>query len=132
MVDDSELLAIRRSVDRLGRLSDGIIQIGPWGIGLDGVLSWIPGIGEIYSAGAAIFLLTQGARARVPIGTLIVAGALMTSRTVITAIPLAGPLVADALTMHRWSAKLIVAAIDRKLAERSWSRTVNTPMLVPA
>ena len=73
-------------------------------------------MGEIYSLGAAAFLLTQGARAGVPGGTLVVCAALMASRTLITAIPLAGPLVSDLLTMHKWSARLIVAAIDRKLA----------------
>ncbi len=114
-----DLLAIRASVDRMGRLSDNIFRLGPLSVGLDGVLSWIPAVGELYSAGAAIFLIGQGLRARVDIGTLVVCGALMTSRTVITAVPLFGPLVSDVLTMHKWSAKLIVAAIDRKLAAGS-------------
>ncbi len=73
-------------------------------------------MGEIYSAAAAAFLLTQGARARVPLSTLALAAGLMGARTVITAIPLAGPAVSDLLTMHKWSAQLIVAAIDRRLA----------------
>lgn len=111
-----DLLAIRRNVDRMGRLSDSIVHLGPFSLGLDGVLSWIPAVGEIYSAGAAAYLLTQGVRARVPIGTLGVAAALMAGRTVITAIPFVGPAASDLLTMHKWSAKLIVAAIDRKLA----------------
>ena len=119
MNSEPDLLAIRASVDRMGRLSDNIVRLGPFSLGLDGVLSWIPGIGELYSAGAAVFLLTQGLRARVPVGTLVVCGGLMASRTVITAVPLAGPLVSDVLTMHKWSARLIVAAIDRKLARAS-------------
>ena len=116
MTSQPDLLAIRASVDRMGRLSDNIFRIGPWSIGLDGVLSWIPAVGELYSAGAAIFLIGQGLRAGVDIGTLVVCGALMAGRTVITAVPFVGPVVSDVLTMHKWSAKLIVAAIDRKLA----------------
>ena len=116
MPSHQDLLAIRASVDDVGRLSAGIFRVGPWSVGLDGVLSWIPGVGELYSAGAAVFLIGQGLRAQVDVGTLVVCGALMGGRTVITAIPLAGPLVSDVLTMHKWSAKLIVAAIDRKLA----------------
>ena len=116
MPSRSDLLEIRASVDRMGRLSDNIFRIGPWSIGLDGVLSWIPAVGEIYSAGAAAFLIGQGLRAGVDIGTLVVCGALMASRTVITVIPVLGPLMSDVLTMHKWSARLIVAAIDRKLA----------------
>ena len=34
-----DLERIRRSVEVVGRMSDGLIRIGPWGIGIDGVLS---------------------------------------------------------------------------------------------
>ncbi|HZL00289.1 MAG TPA: DUF4112 domain-containing protein [Caulobacteraceae bacterium] len=133
---EPDLLAIRASVQRIAMLSDGLIRIGPWGLGLDGVLSWIPGLGEIYSAGAAAFLLVQGLRARVPVSTLAIAAALMGGRTLITAIPLAGPVVADLLTMHRWSARLIVRAIDRRLAggpaRRPWRRTADPTSVVVA
>jgi hypothetical protein len=115
---EPDLNAIRRGVDAVGRLSDGLLRIGPWGLGVDGLLSWIPGVGEAYSALAAAYLLVQGARARVPVGTLAAAAALMGGRTLVTAIPLVGPLAADALTLHRWSARLIVRAIDRRIEAR--------------
>lgn len=111
-----DLHAIRRSVDWVGRLSDGIIQFGPFGIGIDGVLSWIPGVGEIYSSLAGIFLLIQGVRARVPALVLLAAGFLLTSRTLVTAIPGAGPAASDIFRAHKWSARLIIRAIDRRLA----------------
>ena len=132
MTYEPDLLAIRASVDRMGRLSDNIFHIGPLSIGLDGVLSWIPAVGELYSAGAAIFLIGQGLRARVDIGTLVVCGALMASRTAITAIPLLGPLASDVLTMHKWSARLIVAAIDRKLASGGLRGAGVSPAMGPA
>jgi hypothetical protein len=113
---DSDLHTIRASVALVGRLSDGLIRIGPFSIGLEGVLSWIPGVGEFYGAGAAAFLLIQGARARVPVSTLLMAGALMSGRTLITAIPIAGAAASDLLTAHKWAARLIVAAIDRRIA----------------
>ncbi len=131
MTSEPDLLAIRASVDRMGRLSDNIFRIGPLSVGLDGILSWIPAVGELYSAGAAVFLIGQGLRARVDIGTLVVCGALMASRTAITAVPLLGPLASDVLTMHKWSARLIVAAIDRKLASRE-SRAFVTGRLATA
>jgi hypothetical protein len=132
MTSQPDLLAIRASVDRMGRLSDNIFKLGPLSIGLDGVLSWIPAVGELYSAGAAIFLIGQGLRAQVDIGTLVVCGALMASRTAITAVPLVGPLVSDVLTMHKWSAKLIVAAIDRKLADAANPRPFVSGRLAAA
>ena len=121
-----DLLKIRASVDGMGRLSDNIFRVGPMSIGLDGVLSWIPAVGELYSAGAAIFLIGQGLRARIDVGTLVICGALMASRTLITAIPLAGPIASDLLTMHKWSARLIVAAIDRKLARGATAPSATT------
>ena len=113
--DHLELRRIRDSVDRIGRLSDSIFRLGPFSIGLDGVLSWIPAVGELYSAGAAAFILIQGFRARVPASSLLMCAALMGGRTVISAVPFAGPAIADVLTAHKWSARIIVTAIDRML-----------------
>jgi len=119
MRPEPDLRAIRASVEWVGRMSDDLIHIGPFRIGLDGLTAWIPAAGEIYSALAASFLLIQGYRARVPAGTLLIAAALMGGRTLIEAVPLLGPLAADLLTLHRMSARLIIAAIDRRLAAES-------------
>jgi hypothetical protein len=112
----SELQAIRRQVELIGRLSDGLVRVGPLRLGIDGVLAWLPGVGELYSAGAGAYIIAQGVRARVPVSTLASCAALMLGRTTITAIPLAGPLAADLLTAHRWSARLMLKAIDARLA----------------
>jgi len=127
LVRDPDLHAIRRSVEAVGRFSDGLLRVGPFSIGADGLMAWIPVAGEFYSAAAAAFLLIQALRARVPLPTLLAAAALMGGRTVITAIPVAGPLAADMLTMHKWSARLIVRAIDRRLADGAW-RVQDTPV----
>ena len=111
----ADLVKIRDSVAMVGRLSDNLAHIGPFRIGLDGVLSWIPGVGEIYSACAAGFILGQAVRARVPIHVLLGCAALMAARTGVSVAPLAGPLVADVFLAHRWSARMVVRAIDKKL-----------------
>lgn len=111
----AELVRIRDSVATVGRLSDSLVRFGPFRLGIDGVLSWIPGVGEIYSTAAAAFIIGQGLRARVPAHILLVCGAMMGSRTVVSAIPLAGPAVADLFLAHRISAKLVVKAIDAML-----------------
>ena len=49
---DAELRSIRESINLVGRLSDSIVRFGPFSIGIDGVLSWIPAVGELYSMGA--------------------------------------------------------------------------------
>ncbi|HEY1880737.1 MAG TPA: DUF4112 domain-containing protein [Caulobacteraceae bacterium] len=112
-----ELAAIRGSVQLVGRLTDGLLRIGPFRLGAEAALDWIPGVGEIYGSAAAIFLLVQGVRAQVPMRTLIGCAGLMFGRTLIAALPVAGPLAADALALHGLSARLIIRAIDRRLAE---------------
>ncbi len=63
MKTDSELRAIRDSVSWVGRLSDSLVRFGPFSLGIDGVLSWIPGVGEVYSTLAGGFIVVQGVRA---------------------------------------------------------------------
>ncbi len=129
---DDELLKIRDSVAFVGRLSDSIVRLGPLSLGIDGVLSWVPGLGEVYSTAAGAFILIQGVRAGVPAPTLALAGGLMLSRTAVSAIPLAGPLAADIFTAHRWSARLVVGAIDRKLGRRGPVQAQRSPMMTMA
>ena len=115
-LDVAELLAIRKRVEQVGKLSDGLVKLGGLRLGLDGVLAWIPGVGELYSTAAGGYIIYQGFRAGVPVGTLASCAALLLGRTTVTAVPLAGPLAADFFTAHRWSVKLILKAIDQKLA----------------
>jgi hypothetical protein len=112
-----ELAAIRRSVELVGRFTDGLLRIGPFRLGAEAALDWIPGVGEVYGSAAAIFLLVQGSRAKVPLKTLLGCAGLMFGRTLITAVPVAGPLAADAIALHGLSARLIMRAIDRRLAK---------------
>ena len=117
----AELARIRDSVAIVGRLSDSLVRLGPFRLGLDAAVSWIPGLGEIYSVAAGGFIIVQGLRAGVPLHILAVCAALMMSRTTISAIPLAGPVAADLFTAHRWSAKLVVRAIDAQLP--AWAKS---------
>ena len=111
-----ELISIRNSVAMVGHFSDGLLRFGPFRLGAEAALSWIPGVGEAYGAAAAAFLLVQGLRAGVSVGVLGLCAALMFGRTLISAAPIAGPLAADALALHGLSARLIVRAIDKRLA----------------
>ena len=110
-----ELLAIRKRVEQVGKLSDGLVRFGVFRLGVDGLLAWIPGVGELYSIGAGGYIIYQGYRAGVPLQTLATCAALLLGRTSISAVPLAGALAADLFTAHRWSAKLVLKEIDRKL-----------------
>jgi len=120
---DSELRAIRDSVSWVGRLSDNIIRVGPLSLGIDGVLSWIPGIGELYSVAAGGFIIAQGARAGVPAPTLVAAALLLGFRTLVSGVPIAGAAFSDIFTAHKWAAAMVVRAIDQRLGTaRGFSR----------
>ena len=126
----AELRTIRDTVSLVGRLSDSIVRLGPFSLGIDGVLSWIPAVGEIYSVSAGAFILVQGARAGVPASVLARAALVLGVRTLGDVVPLAGPLFADVFTAHKWAANMVVRAIDQRLGapvressgERGWWR----------
>ena len=113
-----ELQAVRKRVAQVGRLSDGLVRFGVFRLGVDGILAWIPGVGELYSAAAGGYIVYQGYRAGVPLKTLLTCAGLLLGRTTVGAIPLAGALAADLFTAHRWAAKLVLKDIDAKLAAR--------------
>lgn len=120
----------RAAIERIGRLSDNLIGFGPFGIGLDGILAWVPGLGELYSVVAGAYLLLEGFRARVGIGPLARAGALILLRTLIDngnfipGVGIATSLVVDAFRGHKIAAGILTRAIDETLyLEGPWNPT---------
>ncbi len=111
-----ELRTIRDSVALVGRLSDSLVRLGPFSLGIDGVLSWVPGLGDIYSTAAGAFIVIQGARAGVSSSVLGGAAMLLLLRTGVGVIPVAGSAFADFFTAHKWAAAMVVRAIDAQLA----------------
>ena len=132
-----EIEKLRASIERVGKLSDNVIGVGPVKIGLDGILAWIPGVGTVYSVGAAIMLVLQGMRARVPLSALSQASLLLAVRTlatsggelasVLTLLPVSIPteLAVDFFRAHKWSADILLKAIDNTLYVEGPKRPTN-------
>jgi len=57
-------------VEGAKKLSDRVVGVGPFGVGLDGLLTWVPVVGTAYSVGTAGWLLLQAARVRARPGTV--------------------------------------------------------------
>jgi hypothetical protein len=125
---EAELRSIRDSVALVGRLSDSLVHIGPFSVGIDGVLSWVPGLGDVYSALAGGFIVVQGARAGVPAPTLAGAALLIGCRTLVGAAPIAGSAFADFFTAHKWAALMIVRAIDERLGVAAGQPVSRAPI----
>lgn len=120
-----DLHNIRLAVERIRALSDRLIGLGPFGVGLDGLLSFvpIPGVGVAYSGLAALALLYQAVRARASPGTLMHMALILgidtlldvpASADLLPLIPFAG--MADTLfTGHKWAANLLLRHMEETL-----------------
>jgi hypothetical protein len=114
----ADLHNIRLGVERIKNVSDRIVGVGPVGIGLDGILSWIPGAGFAYSAIAGMLLVGEGVRARAATGTLIHMAALLFVDTFLDVSPVPNPIAALAdtfFTGHKWSANLLLKHMDETI-----------------
>ena len=58
------------NVEGVKKLSDRVVGVGPFGVGLDGLLTWVPVVGTAYSVGTAGWLLWQASRVRASPGTI--------------------------------------------------------------
>ena len=107
-----DLHNIRNNVERVKKLSDNVVGVGPLGVGLDGLLTWIPGAGELYSLGAGGLIIMDAVRARSAPMIVIQIVAIILIDTVAGSLPVAGK-VADVLfTGHKWSADMLISHMD--------------------
>ena len=79
-----------RNAERIKKLSDNLIKIGPWGLGLDGVLAWVPAAGTIYSVGTGALLLYEGVQAQASAWTLTRMAAYMIANSAMSDVPVVG------------------------------------------
>lgn len=124
-----EVHNIRHSIERIGKLSDSIVGVGPVGFGLEGLLEFLPGVGEVYSLGAGLMLILQGMRVYAPFTTLFSVAFLILLRTaigsldvILAIVPVLGWIVgqlgnvaAGLFRAHRMAANMLIAEIDDTL-----------------
>jgi hypothetical protein len=103
-----------KSADTIKRLSDRLIGIGPFGLGLDGVLSWVPVVGPLYSMGAGGLLLIHGMSSGASFLTLARMLAYVAMDTATDAVPLAGSIVDTLFPGHLMAAKALQTDIEAR------------------
>lgn len=116
MPADRAHLAWRRA-DRIRQLSDRVIGIGPFGLGLDGVLAWAPVAGTVYSVGAGALLLHEAVRAGAGRGTLARMAAYLGANTIMSAIPVLGWAADTLFTGHAFAAGALQKDIERRFGK---------------
>lgn len=103
-----------RSAESIKRLSDRLIGVGPIGLGLDGVLAWVPGAGLIYGVGAGGLLMVQAFQAGASAGTMARMMAYLVADNLSDTVPVAGWLVDTLFPGHLMAAKALQKDIEAK------------------
>ena len=100
------------NVEGVKKLSDRAVGLGPFGVGLDGLLTWIPIVGDVYTVGAGGWLMVQAARARASTATMARMAAYLLSDTATAAVPFAGAVVDTLFPAHLMAAKALQKDIE--------------------
>lgn len=115
-----ELHNIRKNVEQIKKLSDNIVGIGPFGVGMDAALNFLPNIGKVnpgvaYSGVAGALLVFQGIRAHAAAMILVQMSAILIVDTLAPLFGKAGA-VADALfTGHKWAADMLLKHMEETI-----------------
>jgi hypothetical protein len=124
-----------RIADQVGRLSDNIVKIGPWGIGIDGVLAWVPGANIVYSLGAGALLFYEGVQAGASTPTLIRMGLYLTANSALTEVPVLGWAADTLFRGHLMASRALKRDIEKRFGSpattaerRDWVRVVRAAL----
>lgn len=121
-----------RNAERIKRLSDNLIKIGPWGLGLDGVLAWIPAAGSLYSVGSGALLLYEGVKAGASAWTLGRMAGYMIVNSAMSEVPVIGWAVDTLFRAQLMAANALQKDIEARhgrpeatVAGSAWPRSVR-------
>jgi len=102
------------NAERIKRLSDELIKIGPWGIGLDGALAWIPGANVAYSVGAGGLLMYEAVQAKATPATLARMGLYLAANTAMDGVLVVGWAMDTIFRGHAMAAKALQKDIEAR------------------
>ena len=102
------------TAERIKRVADRLIGLGPFSVGLDGALAFLPIVGTVFSLAAGAWLLREGFRVRASSFTLARMGFYVGLRTAASIVPIEGWLVDFFFRGHMFAAN----ALQRDIAAR--------------
>jgi len=103
-----------RRAERIKLLSDRVVGFGPWGLGVDGVLAWVPVAGTVYSVGAAALLLSEAVQSGASRKTLLKMAAYLGLDSAASGVPLIGWAIDTLFTGHAFAARALQKDIERR------------------
>ncbi len=108
------------NVEGVKKLSDRAVGFGPFGIGLDGLLTWIPVVGTAYSLGAGGWLLLQAARAKASPATLLRMAAYLGVDSTTTAVGEVVPFAPDVVDFFFPGHLMAAKALQKDIETTHW------------
>ena len=105
------------TAERIKQVADRLVVIGPFSIGVDGLLAPVPLAGTLFSLGAGVWLLGEGVKARASGFTLARMLAYVGFRTLVSIVPLEGVLVDILFRGHMMAARALQKDIARRFGE---------------
>ncbi len=105
--------AWRRAAE-IRRVSDGLVRVGPLGIGIDGVLAWIPIVGTVYSLGAGGLLIREAMAAGASQAVITRMLAWLGIDTLSSGVPVVGWAVDTFFRGHAMAARALMRDIERR------------------
>lgn len=105
------------TAEKIKRAADRLVGLGPFSIGLDGLLAFVPVAGTLFSLGAGVWLLSEGVGARASAFTLLRMGVYVGFRTLVSIVPLEGWLVDVLFRGHMMAANALQKDIARRFGQ---------------
>jgi hypothetical protein len=107
------------TAERIKQIADRLVGLGPFSIGLDGILAPVPLAGTLFSLGAGVWLLAEAVKARASGATLARMLFYVGFRTLVSIVPLEGTLVDILFRGHMMAARALQKDIARRYGEPS-------------
>ena len=108
------------NVEGVRKLSDRAVGAGPFGVGLDGLLTWVPVVGSAYTVGAAAWLLVQAMKARASPSTVLRMMTYLGVDTVLTVGGEAVPVASDVLDFFFQGHGMAARALQKDIESTHW------------
>lgn len=105
------------AAEKIKRVADRMVGLGPFSIGLDGLLAPVPLAGTVFSLAAGVWLMSEGVRARASAFTLARMFFYVGFRTLASVVPLEGWLVDVLFRGHMMAARALQKDIARRFGE---------------
>jgi hypothetical protein len=103
-----------RSAERIKRLSDRLVGVGPLGLGVDGLLAWIPGVNVTYSVGAAALLIYEATVAKASAATIARMALYLLTDAATSGVPVIGWAVDTLFPGHGMAARALQKDIEAR------------------